>query len=523
MIINQLGGRTDFFDDSNAGMATIRLTPWGSSDGNNLAFYQRATAGNANIISAVDGLGMSTSHVVVEFRDSSSAGGATFRTDAGARPLQLIFRDNSSAGSATFQEGAPGQNRIEFTGSSNAGNATLRVTANGHGLIVFNDNTSAADAVINVVGFLKATGNATLANANITIAGSDSMANNRAETLTVEQGATVGNARITLLGGTALNTRGAEMVIRNTSRAIDDRVGSATIFALGGLNGGQGGLVALQVDLKAPGLRLITEGNGRFRMQQLFQPGGVGVLQVGSIEGSGQFQIVSNYAVEFTTGYLDTSTTVSGIIAGNFKRFSKVGNGTLSLDGVNTYSALTSVDAGALAVNGSIGGDVVVNAGATLMGTGTVGGKVTVNAGGTLAPGLSPGTLRIGSLELLAGGVLEMELGASQRDLLVVSGNAFLAGTLEFDLTGGYLPRAGDVIVLFEVAGVQTGAFSNVLFPNVAPGFQYQFVSESGNFAMMALNNAQPVPEPHSVWLFLCGSLAIVCWRLKLRRRLAAQ
>lgn len=517
-IINQLGGRTEFFDDSSGGTATIRLTPWGASDGN-LAFRQRATAGNATIVSVVDGLGVSTTHVVVEFNDTSSAGSATFRADAGAAPLQLNFRGNSSAGSATFQDGAAGQNRIEFYNSSSAGTSTLRMAANA--ILGFYDNTSAGGATINTAGWLIASSNASLGTANITIAGNDATTN-RIETLKVEQRATVADANILLLGGSALNARGAEMVIRNNFRAANERVGNATIAAMGGLNGGQGASVALQVDLPAPGLRLITEGNARFRMQPLFQPFGAGVLQIGSIAGSGQFQIDGGLGVEFTTGYLDTSTTVSGVISGSFRRLTKVGAGTLSLDGVNTYNALTSVDAGALAINGSIRGDVVVNAGATLMGTGTIGGGVTVNDGGILAPGLSPGTLRVGSLNLLAGGVLAMEFGANQRDLLIVAADAFLAGTLEFKLIDGYLPKAGDVVVLFDVGGVQQGAFSNVLFPTLAPGFQYQFTFDGDNFAMMALNNAQPVPEPASIWMLLCGILVIGGWRLRVRRGLAA-
>jgi autotransporter-associated beta strand protein len=510
-IVNQLGGRTEFFDDTDAGRATIRLAPLGASGGS-LVFHQRATAGNANIIASARDPGANSSHVVIELTDQSSAGSATFRAEAGAAPFQLNFRGQSGAGSASFQDGADGQNRIEFYQSSSAGTATLRVAANG--IIGLYDNASAAAATINTAGWLIASGNATLGSANITIAGNDATSN-RIETLKVDQRASVADATIVLLGGSAPAARGAEMIIRNSGRAVDDRVGTATIAAFAGLNGGQGGSVALEVNLNAPGLRLITDGNGRFRMVPLFQSGNAGVLQVGSIEGSGRFEIDGGLGVEFTTGYLGTSTAVSGTIAGNFKQLSKVGNGTLSLDGMNTYTALTSVDGGALAVNGSIATDVVVNAGASLMGTGSVGGKVTVNAGGTLAPGLSPGTLLVGSLDLLEGSVLEMELGPDLRDLLVVAGDAFITGTLELELLGGYLPRSGDIVALFEVGGMQQGSFSKVLFPDLAPGFQYQFTMQEKTFAMVALNNALPVPEPGSGWLFVCGILTIGCWRLK--------
>lgn len=128
--------------------------------------------------------------------------------------------------------------------------------------------------------------------------------------------------------------------------------------------------------------------------------------------------------------------------------------------------------------------------------------------------GLSPGTLRVAALSLLAGSTLVMELGATQRDLVVVSGDAFLAGTLELRMTGGYLPRAGDSVILFDIGGVQQGAFSQVLFPTLAPGFQYRFASAGGDFALLALNDAQPVPEPAMVVLLLCG-LVVIGWRVR--------
>src|SRR5664280_2907766 len=60
------------------------------------------------------------------------------------------------------------------------------------------------------------------------------------------------------------------------------------------------------------------------------------------------------------------------------------GTGTLTLNGTNTYTGLTTVNAGTLNIAGSIVGSSQVNSNATLLvsGGGSVGGGVTVNGTG---------------------------------------------------------------------------------------------------------------------------------------------
>ena len=75
--------------------------------------------------------------------------------------------------------------------------------------------------------------------------------------------------------------------------------------------------------------------------------------------------------------------TIAGVISGT-GTFNKTGDGTLVLGGINTYTGLTTVNVGTLAVNGSIPGALTVNSGGTLTGVGSISGAVTVNSGGTI-------------------------------------------------------------------------------------------------------------------------------------------
>ncbi|RDJ25530.1 hypothetical protein DWF00_14880 [Bosea caraganae] len=180
---------------------------------------------------------------------------------------------------------------------------------------------------------------------------------------------------------------------------------------------------------------------------------------IGSLAGAGS--VVLNSGSTLAVGGDDSSTSFSGVISqsSGVGSLTKIGTGSFTLSGTNTYTGATQVDGGELRVNGSVQGTVGVASGATLGGSGAIAGAVTVASGGTLSAGSSPGTLTVGSLELNSGANTVFELnspgvvGGGTNDHIIVNGsgaagNLVLGGTLTanvasagyyrlFDVTGG--------------------------------------------------------------------------------------
>jgi autotransporter-associated beta strand protein len=102
---------------------------------------------------------------------------------------------------------------------------------------------------------------------------------------------------------------------------------------------------------------------------------------IGSLAGAGKvFSPISSGNVTLTTGADNSSTAFSGVISNGTALnltlgLTKVGTGTMTLSGNNTYTGATTVNAGTLSVNGSIASSslTTVNAGGTLGGNGIVG------------------------------------------------------------------------------------------------------------------------------------------------------
>lgn len=102
-----------------------------------------------------------------------------------------------------------------------------------------------------------------------------------------------------------------------------------------------------------------------------------------------------------------------------------------------------------------------------------------------------PGALTItGDLILEPGARMEMRVfGPGESDALDVQGNFTAGGTLDILFEGGYSPAAGDQFALLNIGGNALGAFENIRFPNLQPGFQFDAELTSGGFVLTALSD----------------------------------
>ncbi|MBA2433116.1 MAG: hypothetical protein H0V56_13545 [Chthoniobacterales bacterium] len=142
----------------------------------------------------------------------------------------------------------------------------------------------------------------------------------------------------------------------------------------------------------------------------------------------------------------------------------------------------------------TVGRQLTVGARGSVLGNGTISapGRLVVN-GGVIAPGLSPGSITLNSnFTQNAEGKLAMEVAGvnpGQFDVLHVTGDTTLGGTLEVRFIGNFLPAAGQQFDLLQLDGAVTGSFANITFPNLKAGFQSQVERVGNKFRLTALNN----------------------------------
>jgi autotransporter-associated beta strand protein len=185
------------------------------------------------------------------------------------------------------------------------------------------------------------------------------------------------------------------------------------------------------------------------------------------LQGSTNGTAGSTYVI----GALGTTTTFAGTITDGTNTtpaplsITKTGNGTLTLTGANLYTGATSVNAGRLQVNGSIGGSGVTVAGGRLGGTGADNAPLPAAAGGTVAPGSfgAPGTLTVnGPVALLSGSATSIDVAsAASASRLSSNGAVDLGGSLAVNLLNSYKPARTDTFTVLTGASV-TGTFANL-------------------------------------------------------------
>jgi autotransporter-associated beta strand protein len=182
---------------------------------------------------------------------------------------------------------------------------------------------------------------------------------------------------------------------------------------------------------------------------------------IGALTGSGSVGSSYGGGVVLTLGAGGSSGTFSGTIMGNGTgsnspspgvtanldagsiSVTKTGNGIEVFTGNNAYSGITTVNAGGLAVNGSLAsnGTVIVNGGlaGTLSGAGSVGNVTAYGNGAALAPGYGGiGTLTAASVTLNSGSLLNYTLGsvgAGGNSMLNITGGLTLSSSITLNVT----------------------------------------------------------------------------------------
>jgi autotransporter-associated beta strand protein len=347
-----------------------------------------------------------------------------------------------SIGGMTFTPDAPAytfnsvnSNTLTFTGAGIVNNSPFAPT--------FNNNANN-----DVMSFL---GGATAGNAIINNTNSSS-------TLSFGDSSSAGNATIT---NTGTITFGASATAANSTIITDS-----------------GGLVTFTGNADGGPAQLITNAGGTVNISGLNAS-----MQVGSIAGAGNYVLGGS---SLTVGTNDLSSTVSGVISGVGGQLTKVGTGTLTLAGVNTYTGGTAVNGGTLNLTGSLASGVTVNNTGTLAGTGTINGNTTIHSGGIISPG--------GLVPINVGGTFTQNAGSSyapniaatgQSDSIKVTGAAVLnGGMVNLIAQPGEYAHATTYTILTATGGV-TGIYAGI---SNTFDFFTESLSYNGNNVILTLN-----------------------------------
>ena len=336
---------------------TLILTVSGTGIINNSGIMQSFTA------TGVVGGGLT----LIQFTGSATAGDLAMFTNEGSSFSgggQTNFFDDSTAGTATFVNESGDElhsGRTQFFDRSSAGAGTFINLAE-HGQTIFMGHSTAADGTFIVNGGFSG------------------------GTMSFLEHSNAGNGNFTLLGPTGGEIAGGDLFFFDAASAangiftVNDR---ADLFFLSGTAGNatliaNGGSIDFQSHSRGGTARVELFDNA-ILLTSYHGPG----VTIGSVEGTGSVRLGHKDLSVLTLGSNDLSTTFSGTIqdAGSLE---KIGAGTLTLTGANTYHGGTTLSSGILLVSNSTGS-----------GTGT--GAVSVNAGTLGGSGIIAGAVRVGT------------------------------------------------------------------------------------------------------------------------------
>jgi autotransporter-associated beta strand protein len=419
-----------------------------------------------------------------------SGGGATGGniTNTGASPSTLTIRPTTTDG-ATFSGIISGDTRLEILGDKTspsfaaprqrlaniANTFTGGILVDGATLLARQDGSLGAIPVAFEADSITLQNNGTLLNE----------ADGNALSIHQNRGITLGSGGGALVAGFNQPLTVNSVISGSAGNTITILGNNGTVFFTAD-NAYLGNTILGPVT--ASGTARLTIGNG----------GISGSLGAGNVTNDGQLTFNRSDAHSYNGDISGTGTLI------------KQGAGTLTLGGTSTYTGTTTISAGTLLINGSLGNTAVSIADAARLGgsDGSITGSVTTAAAGSIiAPGNSPGTLTFGSLDVTAGATFEYELGTNS-DLLEITGALTGGGTLTFNFFD-----SGDIAALTPYTlftfGSQTGLDYADLVANTFPGnFILDTNFGTGGWQINSGNlQVQFIPEPSSALLAPLGLL----------------
>lgn len=510
------GGATEFRDKASADTARIDNYPrtFGYVSGAT-RFYDNSTAVQAKIYNHPGHPGMPAQ---IEFHDQSSGDEGEFINLAGTLGVSsggaITFFDRASAGTGRYANLGEGGS-VVFAGQSTASRAVITTADNigsGNSFVRFKDDARGGSSDITISGntYLGLDGRANFESAKIRLRRSSLEAGSTIGGLISMSGGSLGTSTITVEGGGSAPMSGGAIFMSGPDSTGDRakidlggssfwsaqpaslrvsggaQLGSAQITARSGTDGGAGAsIVLVGSGLNSPGARIELEAGAVLDISaNRFS----GETRIGSVSGAGNI-VLGGVALQL--GALGLDEAISGNIVDGAGltpggKLTKVGPGSLTLAGQNSYAGSTQLDAGRLVIDGAVTGDVIVQGG-TLQGSGTVGGKVTVQ-GGLFEPGNSPGTFTLGGLEFGNDARLRYQLGpVRDRIVLGPAGQVKLGGSLELILTDPIATPYGSTYTLFEGPAVSlSGAFNEVVSADGAL-WDTSALSSAGRVSLLTL------------------------------------
>lgn len=425
-----------------------------------------------NLVIGSGGLTIDTRGGNAQIGSSLTGSGSLTKTGAGRLRLDTA---NGYAGGTFVEQGV-----LEFSAGSGLGTGGLTL-GTGELRAITNATLSTNPTFLTVSGSQTATFSATAGN-TFTLATSD---------VTVQNGAG-------LAFGSAGNT--GTVVFAPVTVTTSSSLPSVTVQS-GTLAAGNARLAELTAQA---GATTVAAG-ATLEFRDNLSTGGINALF-----GAGTVNTGTNTA----TSLIVNSGSFSGNIAG-WGGLAKESFGTLTLSGQNAFTGGTTVNAGTLLIDGSLGfglGNVTVNTGGTLGGNGLVGG-ITLS-GGILSPGSSPGTLNAESLFWEAG-TLRFELGptpATSDHLILssqLSGLALPSGPYTFDFVdAGWSTNTTYDLITFNLSDIDIADFNYSNGGGFAGNFAYN--GSTLQFTVTA------VPEP-STGALLALTLVLAAARRKSR------